>query len=106
MANSTPPDSSSASANSQNANQQVPPTRLRCFTGALISGVIAFVLYLLTQSIVHTFADKPLPTSNITAINIAVAVRTLVMGMSTLATAIFGIAALGLTALGIRGPNN
>jgi hypothetical protein len=34
--------------------------------------------------------------------NIAVAVRTLVLGMSTLATAIFAIATLGLIALGIQ----
>ncbi|MBI4782443.1 MAG: DUF3082 domain-containing protein [Oscillatoriophycideae cyanobacterium NC_groundwater_1537_Pr4_S-0.65um_50_18] len=81
---------------------QVPPTPLRCFTGAIIAGGMASALYALTQSIIQAFAHKPLPTGNVTATNIAVAVRTLVMGMSALATAIFAIAAVGLVALGIQ----
>lgn len=79
----------------------VPPTPQRCFTGAIISGPIAYGLYLLTQSIADAFAQKPLPAGRI-AMNIAVAVRTLVIGMSTLGTAIFAIATLGLIALGIQ----
>jgi hypothetical protein len=75
---------------------------LRCFTGALISGSLAMLLYSLTASIARSFASKPLPTGNVTTTNIAVAVRTLVVGMSTLGTAIFAIAALGLVALGIQ----
>jgi hypothetical protein len=80
----------------------VPPTPLRCFTGALISGVLATALYFLTTAIAQSFAAKPISSGNITAINISVAVRTLVVGMSTLATAIFGITALGLIALGMQ----
>ncbi|MBD2460938.1 DUF3082 domain-containing protein [Oscillatoria sp. FACHB-1407] len=80
----------------------VPPTPLRCFVGASISGAIATALYFLTISIATTFANKPLPSGNATALNIAVAVRTLVVGMSTLGTAIFAIATLGLVALGIQ----
>jgi uncharacterized membrane protein (DUF373 family) len=83
-------------------NQRVPATPLRCFTGALISGSLAIALYKLTASIAGTFANKPVPTGNVTTTNIAVAVRTLVVGMSTLATAIFAISALGLVALGIQ----
>jgi hypothetical protein len=83
-------------------SQTVPPTPLRCFTGALIAGSLATALYSLTQSIIQAFAHKPLPSGNVTATNIAVAVRTLVMGMSALATAIFAIAAVGLVALGIQ----
>lgn len=79
-----------------------PPTPLRCFTGAAISGSIAYALYLLTQSIITAFGNKPVPTGNYIATNIAVAVRTLVMGMSALATGIFAIATLGLIALGIQ----
>ncbi|PSB04622.1 DUF3082 domain-containing protein [filamentous cyanobacterium CCP1] len=79
-----------------------PPTPLRCFTGAMIAGGMAFVMYSLTTSIVQTFASKPLPSGNYLATNIAVAVRTLVMGMSALGTGIFGIAALGLAALGVQ----
>lgn len=80
----------------------MPPTPLRCFTGAVIAGGMASALYALTQSIIQAFVHKPLPTGNVTATNIAVAVRTLVMGMSALATAIFAIAAVGLVALGIQ----
>lgn len=79
----------------------VPPTPLRCFTGALISGPLAYGLYLLTHAIATSFAQKPLPTGQV-ATNIAIAVRTLVVGTSTLGTAIFAIATLGLVALGIQ----
>ncbi|MGQ4647637.1 DUF3082 domain-containing protein [Lyngbya aestuarii] len=78
------------------------PSPWRCLTGALISGGFASALYLLTTSIAQSFASKPLPSTNQTAVNIAIAVRTLVVGMSTLATAIFGIVAVGLVALAIQ----
>lgn len=77
-------------------------TPLRCFTGALISGSLATAAYSLTMAIARSFASKPVPTGNITTINIAVAVRTLVVGLSTLATCIFAISALGLVALGLQ----
>jgi len=86
-------------------NQDTPqklPGPWRCLTGALISGGFAIALYLLTTSIAQTFANKPLPSSNQTAVNIAIAVRTLVVGLSTLATAIFSIVAVGLVALAIQ----
>lgn len=50
----------------------------------------------------QTFAEKPLATDNQTALNIAAAVRTLVMGLSTLATFVFGFAALGLFLLSLQ----
>jgi Protein of unknown function (DUF3082) len=96
MAIPTPTEDLTASTSSRRSSP------LRCFTGALISGSLATLLYSLTASIASTFAGKPLPTGNVTTINIAVAVRTLVVGMSTLATAIFAISALGLVALGIQ----
>jgi hypothetical protein len=68
----------------------------------MIAGGIAAILYRLTLSIIETFANKPLPSGNYVAVNIAVAVRTLVMGMSAMATGIFAIATLGLVALGIQ----
>lgn len=104
----TPPSSDqptpAVSPQSQTETPQTdtPPTPLRCFTGAAISGSIAYALYLLTQSIITAFSNKPVPTGNYIATNIAVAVRTLVMGMSALATGIFAIATLGLIALGIQ----
>jgi hypothetical protein len=90
----------------QNAQQtemtQTLQSPLRCLSGALISGGFAIALYFLTSSISHTFAGKPIASTNPTAINIAIAVRTLVVGLSTLATAIFSFVAVGLVALAIQ----
>src|SRR3712207_4554687 len=93
---------SAPSAERRTANPSDAPTPMRCFTGALISGGLAVAMYFLTRSIIQVFAGIPLPTKSTTALNIAVAVRTLVMGTSTMAAAIFGIATLGLIALGIQ----
>ena len=98
----TPADNAPTPPSGEVSTSYVPPTPLRCFSGALISGAIAAALYFLTLSIAQTFASKPLPSGSVTAANIAVAVRTLVVGMSTLATAIFAIATLGLVALGFQ----
>ncbi len=98
MSDSKPSDSKPDSSNSVETS----PTPLRCFSGAIVATPIALALYGLTQSIATAFANKPLPTGNVTATNIAVAVRTLVLGMSALGMAIFGIAALGLVALGLQ----
>jgi len=92
------------SASSDKPNQAKPTsTPLRCFTGAAIAGGLAAALYSLTLSIVQSFANTPLPArDNYIATNIAIAVRTLVMGVSVLGTGVFAIAALGLVALGIQ----
>ncbi|AZB71804.1 DUF3082 domain-containing protein [Synechococcus elongatus] len=79
-----------------------PPTLPSCWSGSAVSGAIAVGGYFLTLSIASSFAAKPLPTGNAFAQNIAVAVRTLVVGMGALATGIFGIVALGLFLLGIQ----
>jgi hypothetical protein len=89
-------------ANESASSSYVPPTPARCFRGGVISGGLTFVMYLLTQSIVQALAGVPLPTKSAVAANIAVAVRTLIVGVSTMVTAIFGIAALGLLALGVQ----
>jgi hypothetical protein len=81
--------------------ESTPPTPLRCFIGALVAGGLGTAAYFLTTSIATTFANKP-PTGSALAVNISIAVRTLVVGTSTLATALFGITALGLVALGIQ----
>ena len=81
---------------------QTLPSPLRCLSGALISGGFAIALYFLTSSIAQTFSSKPLASTNPTAINIAIAVRTLVVGLSTLATTLFSVIAVGLLALGIH----
>ena len=85
---------------SQTAPSQ--PSPLRCLSGALIAGGLAFALYSLTISIAQTFATKPIHSDNPAVVNIASAVRTLVVGMSALGTGIFGLVAIGLVALAIQ----
>ena len=82
--------------------QSTPTTARRCFSGALICSGFAALLYQLTAAIATTFANKPLPTGNNTATNIAVLVRTLVVGASALGTFVFAFVTLGLVALGIQ----
>lgn len=83
-------------------NQSSQPTPARCFTSSLVAGGLSFLLYRLTTSIAQTLAASPIQSHNPTAVNISSAVRTLVIGLSALATGIFGIVALGLLALGIQ----
>lgn len=84
------------------SNSTTPVTPLRCFTGALTAGSLGTLCYLLMHSIATTFASKPLTANSVMALKIGVAVRTLVVGLSTLATGIFALAAVGLVALGIQ----
>lgn len=74
----------------------------RCLSGAIISGGLTTVLYFLTASIAQAFAAKPIHSNNPMVLNIAVAVRTLVVGISTLGTGIFGLVSIGLVALAIQ----
>lgn len=97
MTNPTP-----QSETQQSESQKTLPSPLSCLSGAVLSGGFAFALYLLTSSIAQTFAEKPISSSNPTAINMSVLVRTLVVGVSTLATGIFSIVAVGLVALAIQ----
>lgn len=78
------------------------PSPLRCIGGSIVAGGIAVVLYRLTSSIAIAFASKPLHTDNFTTQRISAAVRTLVVGLSSLGTGIFALAAFGLFALGIQ----
>lgn len=75
---------------------------LRCFTGSLIAGTLAIVMYRLMTAIAITFAHKPILSDNMAVLKISVAVRTLVVGIVALGAGVFGIAALGLLALGIQ----
>jgi hypothetical protein len=105
MSDLTNPNSTSQPATSAvNAGSTKPksPTVLQCLTGSLIAGSVAVPLYVLTMSIAQSFASKPVHSDNITAIKISVAVRTLVVGMATLATGIFAMAALGLIGLALQ----
>ncbi|MCT7954132.1 DUF3082 domain-containing protein [Laspinema palackyanum] len=82
--------------------ETVQPTLMRCFMGSLISGGFAYACMMLTHAIASTFANKPIHSDNPIAVNISAAVRTLVTGVSTLATFIFAFAALGLFCLGLQ----
>jgi len=84
-------------------SQPVPATTpLRCLIGAAIASAIATALYSLTSAIATTLAAKPLPTVNATAMNLAVAVRTLVVGLATLGTGVFALVAVGLLLLALQ----
>ncbi len=76
--------------------QKTQPSLLQYLTGALISGGCAIALYLLTSSIANAFASKPVSSTNQTAMRLTLAVRTLIVGLSTLATTLFAIIGLGL----------
>jgi Protein of unknown function (DUF3082) len=56
----------------------------------------------MTSNIATTFATKPMEHKTTMAVNIATAVRTLVVGSTALGAAVFGIIAVGLFALGIQ----
>jgi hypothetical protein len=78
------------------------PSPLKCLTGALIAGTMSIALYTMTSKIATTFATKPMVQKTNMAVNIATAVRTLVVGSTALGTAIFGIIAIGLIGLAIQ----
>lgn len=99
---STPTPTEEQSVQSEPAVLPTAPTPGRCVIGALISGGLAIAFYQLTIAIAQTFAAKPLHSDNPMVVNIGAAVRTLVVGISTLATSLFGIVAIGLIALTIQ----
>ena len=80
---------------------EVLPSPLRCWTGTAVAGSMSFAAFLVTRSVIGNFASNP-PTGNAFAIRIAITVRTLLMGISTMATAVFGMIAIGLLLLGIK----
>jgi hypothetical protein len=86
----------------QPTEDKIKATPLRCFTGAAISGTVATGLYSLTSAIATAYATKPLTADSELALRIGSAVRTLVVGIATLGTAIFAMATLGLIALGVQ----
>jgi hypothetical protein len=79
-----------------------PLSPLRCLVGAAIAGVMAFGMYLMMQSVTVSFAAHKITSNNMIVQRLSAAVRTLVVGLVTLGTGVFGFAALGLTALAIQ----
>lgn len=84
-----------------NPEEEALPSPLRCLYGAIVAGAMSFAAYLLTSNVIVNFASHP-PTGNGFAVRIGITVRTLIMGLSTMATAIFGMIAVGLLLLGIQ----
>ena len=77
-------------------------TPFRCFTAAILSGGIAYLCYLMFNSVVHTYAAKAVTSTNPIVVNLTAAVRTMVMGIVALGTGVFGVVAIGLFLLGIQ----
>lgn len=77
-------------------------TPLSCFLASMVSGGIAALVYSLMNSIVTTYANKPIVADSVIVIKITTAVRTLVIGIAALGAGVFGIVALGLFLLGIQ----
>lgn len=75
---------------------------IQVMLGGLLSGGFAIALYFLTASIFASFASKPMYSDNQTAMQISVAVRTLVIGGCALVTGVFTITSLGLLALTLQ----
>ena len=96
------PEAADVVESSVQTNSPSLPGPLRCFLGAIVAAVIAYALYNMTASIAHVFATKPVHSDNFTVRRIASAVRTLVIGLATMGTGIFSLAALGLFGLGIQ----
>ncbi|MGL5193966.1 MAG: DUF3082 domain-containing protein [Chroococcales cyanobacterium] len=99
MTNPTPTQPTTLSVTHE---EPVQPTLMRCFMGSFVSGGFAYACMMLTSAIASTFAHKPIHSDNPITVNISAAVRTLVTGVSTLATFIFAFAALGLFCLGLQ----
>lgn len=74
----------------------------QCLLGSAIAGGIALPLYWLSRSIARGFAERPIASTNPTAVNISVAVRTLVAGGFVLMTSVFALAAIGLFLLALQ----
>lgn len=91
----------STSSSDEDPTRQ-PPTPLRCILGAIVAGFISSLLWRLTNSIAISFANTPIDSPNMIVIRMSTAVRTLVVGMSSMGTGIFALAAVGLTGLGIQ----
>ncbi len=67
-----------------------------------MAATLAVLLYRLTHSIAISFATHPTHSTTQMSQTISGAVRTLVIGLSTMATGIFAMATVGLVALGLQ----
>ena len=77
-------------------------TPFSCFLASIVSGGIAALVYSLMNSIVATYADKPIVADSVIVLKITTAVRTLVIGITALGAGVFAIVSFGLFLLGIQ----
>jgi hypothetical protein len=78
------------------------PSPLSCLTGSLIAGTMSIAMYTMTVKIATTFATHPMTQKTTMAVNIAAALKTLVVGATALGTGISGIIAIGLVGLALQ----
>lgn len=78
------------------------PTPQRCIFGSVLSGILTYAMYLMTTNIAQSFATHKIQSTNQIVQRISAAVRTLVVGMTTLGMGVFGLAAIGLFLLAIQ----
>jgi hypothetical protein len=79
-----------------------PATPLRAMLGSAVAGGFAFALWRLTETIAIRMALTKVVSDNMIVMRMSSAIRTLVVGLSAMATGIFAVAALGLLLLCIQ----
>lgn len=84
----------------ESSNPKVTPWR--CLLGATVSGTIAVAIYWLMRAIATALTNHPITFTNPIAINLAIAVRTLIVGLTALGAGVFGFVALGLILLALQ----
>jgi hypothetical protein len=99
MSDSQPPAAEPAAASDPTPARKGP---LSFLSGALTSGLLAWLCLLLSQRVVGHYAAHPPHYTKPIAQSIATAVKTLVVGMSFLATFSFAFVGLGLFLVFLR----
>ncbi len=86
----------------EKTTEKSPATPLQCLNGSAVAAALAWVAYSITKKVGANFAAHPFESTNYIAVNISVAVRTLIAGLFAMATAVFALTALGIFGLGIQ----
>lgn len=89
-------------SDAKTVSPKAPTSIWRCLSGSAIAAALGYGAYKLTFSIATQFATHPLVSDNYIAIRLSGMVRTLVVGIASMATGIFAFAALGLAVLGLQ----
>ena len=82
--------------------QKALPSPLSCLIGSLLAGTMSIGMYTMTIKIATTFATNPMVQKTTMAINIAAALKTLVVGAAAMGTGISGIISIGLIGLALQ----